>query len=71
MATTNDAEILDTMQEGWFLTVAYALDDLGLIPSDTPTRAQRAQLARVTGLNHADISRAIRIRRLAASMEAE
>ena len=71
MATTNDAEILDTMQEGWFQTVAFALDDLGLGAYDTPTRSQRIELVRSTGLSLSDVSRAIRIRRAAARLEAE
>ena len=70
-ATNHDAALLDDLQSGWFLTVAYALDDLGLGAYDTPTRSQRIELVRSTGLSLSDISRAIRVRRAAARLEAE
>ena len=70
-ARNDDMALLDDLESGWFQTVAFALDDLGLGAHDAPTRGQRIELVRSTGLILADVSRAIRIRRAAARLEAE
>ena len=68
-ATNHDLALLDDLGSGWFMTLDALLTDLGLGAYDSPTRSQRLELAHAAGLTLSDVSRAIRIRRMAASME--
>ena len=70
-ATNHDAALLDDLGAGWFMTLDALLTDLDLGAFDTPTRSQRLELAYASGLTLSDVSRAIRIRRAAARMEAD